>query len=234
MKASPGKSKLVTFWRQTAKPLLTVVIVVTAVRSAIADWNDVPTGSMKPTIVEGDRVFVNKLAYDLKVPYTTWHLAQWSNPKRGDVVVFYSPKDGTRLVKRVVGLPGDRIELLNDHLLVNGQTAVYGALPKEIIDAIPALEQPTHEFATEKIGDNQPHPVMVTPSLPAMRTFGPGIVPENHYFMMGDNRDNSFDSRYFGPVSRDRIIGEATTVVISLNRDRYYAPRWHRFFSSLR
>src|ERR1700685_1364309 len=119
------------FWRETAKPIGILVLVMTALRSAVADWNDVPTGSMNPTIIEGDRVFVNKLAYDLKVPFTTWHLAQWSNPKRGDIVVFFSPVDGIRLVKRVVGLPGDRIELANDRLLINGRPSEYDPLPAD-------------------------------------------------------------------------------------------------------
>src|SRR5258707_4743278 len=114
------KQKWTTFLRKEAKPLLITLLVLFAFRSAIADWNDVPTGSMKPTIIEGDRVLVNKLAYDLKVPFTTWHIAQWDNPKRGDVVVFYSPADEVRLVKRVIGLPGDRIELKNNEVFVNG------------------------------------------------------------------------------------------------------------------
>jgi len=229
-----GRDRILQFWRQTAKPMLTLVLVITALRSAVADWNDVPSGSMKPTIVEGDRVFVNKLAYDLKVPYTTWHLAQWSDPKRGDIVVFYSPADEKRLVKRVVGLPGDRIELVNDELLVNGQPARYDPLPIDVVDAIPASEQAQHVFAAEQIGATAPHPVMTTPALNARRFFGPQTVPQGHYFMMGDNRDNSFDSRYYGAVSRDRIVGQATTVVLSFNRDRYYAPRWQRFFSKLK
>src|SRR5580692_4040836 len=117
-----------SIWRNN-KSLLVFLLLMFAVRSAIADWNDVPTGSMNPTIVQGDRVFVNKLAYDLKVPFTTWHLAQWSNPRRGDIAVFYSPADGIRLVKRVIGLPGDKIELTNDRLLINGQPLEYDALP---------------------------------------------------------------------------------------------------------
>ena len=126
-KPTPWKERWRNFVRHDAKPLLITVLVLSAFRSAIADWNDVPTGSMKPTILEGDRVFVNKLAYDLKFPFTTWHLAQWDNPKRGDIVVFYSPLDGKRLVKRVVGLPGDRIELRNNRLLVNDAPVTYRA-----------------------------------------------------------------------------------------------------------
>src|SRR6266542_2688963 len=113
------------YWRQEIRPLLLLLLVVCAVRSSLADWNDVPTGSMKPTILEGDRVWVNKLAYDLKVPFTTWRVAEWSNPQRGDIVVFFSPHDGQRLVKRVVGLPGDTIELRNNTLVINGRPAVY-------------------------------------------------------------------------------------------------------------
>src|SRR5271168_1455814 len=128
MKESKGRERWKNVWRE-AKSLLMLILILTAVRSAIADWNDVPTGSMNPTIVQGDRVFVNKLAYDLKVPFTTWHLAQWSNPKRGDIVVFYSPVDGTRLVKRVIGLPGDQIELAHERLLINGNPSEYEALP---------------------------------------------------------------------------------------------------------
>ncbi len=226
------KQRWAKFVREDAKPLLILALVLFALRSAVADWNDVPTGSMKPTILEGDRILVNKLAYDLKVPFTTWHLAQWDNPVRGDIVVFFSPADGERLVKRVIGLPGDRVELRNNQLLVNGRPASYGALAPETISEIPAKEQPAHRFAAETITDHS-HPVMATPALNAKRTFGPVVVPAGQYFMMGDNRDNSFDSRFYGPVRRDRIVGRAATVVISLDHADHYLPRWHRFFSSL-
>jgi signal peptidase I len=232
MKTTLWKQKWMKFLREEARPMLVTVLVLFAFRSAVADWNDVPTGSMKPTIIEGDRVFVNKLAYDLKVPFTTWHLAAWDNPRRGDIVVFFSPYDGQRLVKRVVGAPGDRIELVNDQLLVNGQPARYEPLETRTINEIPAAEQPAHEFASETFADRT-HPVMATPALRAPRTFGPITVPENQYFMMGDNRDNSFDSRFYGCVERGRIVGRASAVVISLDHADHYLPRWHRFFTRL-
>src|SRR6187549_674844 len=100
-----------------------MLLVVTSLRSALADWNDVPTGSMKPTIQEGDRVVVNKLTYDLKVPFTTIEVLKWSDPKRGDIVVLFSPVDGTRLVKRVVALPGDRVAMYDNQLYVNNKAA---------------------------------------------------------------------------------------------------------------
>src|SRR5688500_19941607 len=93
---------------------LLMILIVSSLRSALADWNDVPTGSMKPTIQEGDRVVVNKLAYDLKVPFTTVNIFKWDDPKRGDIVVLFSPADGTRLVKRVVAVPGDQVEMRED------------------------------------------------------------------------------------------------------------------------
>lgn len=232
MKNNAQKQKWVKFLRDEAKPLLIMLVVMFAIRSAIADWNDVPTGSMKPTIMEGDRVFVNKLAYDLKVPFTTWHLAQWDNPKRGEIVVFFSPADEVRLVKRVVGVPGDRVELVSNELFVNGEPAKYGPLPQKTVNEIPVAEQSSHRFATETVADRS-HPVMATPALNSPRSFGPLVVPAGCYFMMGDNRDNSFDSRFYGCVERKRIVGRASAVVISLDRGDHYLPRWHRFFTSL-
>jgi signal peptidase I len=234
MKNERVKTRLVTFWKVTARPILIFVLVMTAFRSAIADWNDVPTGSMKPTIVEGDRVLVNKLAYDLKVPYTTWHLAQWSHPKRGDIVVFYSPYDGTRLVKRVVGLPGDRVEMVNERLIINGTPAKYEPLPEIISNVIPETDRRGAYFAREMAeSQSHSHAIMLTPSQTAPRTFEPFTVAANSYFMMGDNRDNSFDSRFYGPVPRSKIIGQATSIVISLDRNHYFLPRWTRFFNGL-
>jgi signal peptidase I len=226
------RQKLAGFWRKDGKSLLIMVLVLFAFRSAVADWNDVPTGSMKPTIIEGDRVLVNKLSYDLKFPFTTWHLLQWDNPKRGEIVVFFSPKDGIRLVKRVVGVPGDRIQLINNQLFVNGNPAQYEPLPQKIVDAIPSDEQPSHKFATETVQEKS-HAVMVTPALSGAPNFGPITVGTNQYFMMGDNRDNSFDSRFYGCVDRKEIVGRASAVVISLDHDHHFSPRWHRFFSKL-
>ncbi|MGA2175685.1 MAG: signal peptidase I [Verrucomicrobiota bacterium] len=232
MKQFLSKQRWANYWRES-KSLVLTVLILTAVRSAIADWNDVPSGSMNPTIVQGDRVFVNKLAYDLKVPFTTWHVAQWSNPKRGDIVVFFSPVDGTRLVKRVVGVPGDRIELVNDRLFLNGRAAQYEPLSASVGRDVPPSVHGPRFFAAEKTGENPRHAVTVLPLVAARRTFGPVTVPGGEYFMMGDNRDDSYDSRFWGAVERERIVGRASLVVLSLDRQHYYAPRWNRFFTGL-
>ncbi len=209
-----------------------VGLVVFSVRSSLADWNDVPSGSMKPTILEGDRVFINKLAYDLKVPFTTGHIAEWANPERGEIVVFYSPHDGKRLIKRVVGVPGDTVELRENMLVINGKPVEYRAVSETLAADLASADQVKRVFVTELL-PGQPHAVAATPSLPALRSFGPYTVPEDHYFMLGDNRDDSYDSRYWGFVKRDQILGHATSVVLSFDRNRHWQPRWNRFFSSL-
>jgi len=232
MNAATLRTKLRHWWVTEIRPLLVLAVILFAIRSSLADWHDVPTGSMKPTILEGDRVYVNKLAYDLKVPFTTLHIAQWSNPQRGDIVVFYSPHDGQRLVKRVIGLPGDTVELRNDALILNSQPIEYGPIAEELLrDASPA-DRGSHVFATEQL-PGQTHAVAAWPAVRAKRDFGPITVPEGQYFMMGDNRDDSFDSRYWGTVDRKKIIGHATAVVLSFDKKHYWMPRWKRSFSSL-
>ncbi|MEA2711360.1 MAG: signal peptidase [Phycisphaerales bacterium] len=207
-------------------PVVLVVLVVTSFRSAIADWNIVPTGSMNPTIVEGDRIFVNKMAYGLRVPFTTWHVADWSAPQRGDVIVFHSPADGERLVKRVVALPGETVSMINNLLYINGQPANLALAPAGVIGG--------RIFATETLsGASSPHPIIVTPALPARRDFAAVTVPADHYFVLGDNRDNSGDSRYFGFVPRENITGRSSRVLYSLDADDFYLPRWERTLEAL-
>ncbi|HNQ21754.1 MAG TPA: signal peptidase I [Phycisphaerae bacterium] len=220
------------FWHNWGKPLLVVAIVLGSFRSAVADWNDVPTGSMKPTILEGDRILVNKLAYDLKVPFTTWHLARWGDPQRGDVVVLFEPDSGRRLVKRVIGLPGDSIALENNRLVLNGEAAPYGRLAQDVLEDLDPAERAKHVCAEETLG-GRGHPVMATPGVLAPRSFGPLTVPAGHYFVMGDNRDESRDSRYFGFVPRNRIVGRARAIALSFDPQHYYLPRWERFCTPL-
>lgn len=212
--------------------LLIAVLIATSIKSAIADWNTVPTGSMKPTIVEGDRIFVNKLAYDLKVPYTTFHLAEWGNPLRGEIVVFYSPEDRKRLVKRVVGLPGDTLAMKDSRLYINGTGLEYKLPGREIIEEYLVDEKYTQATFIENLGGNE-HPVMLLPHSRDLNSFGPLTVPEGKYFMMGDNRYDSLDSRYFGFIDRGSIIGRATAIVISLDINNKYKPRFERFFTRL-
>lgn len=221
------KKKLKMFLKGWGYSIFVAVIIATSFKSAIADWNIVPTGSMKPTILEGDRIFVNKLAYDLKFPYTTWHIVEWNDPQRGEIVVFYSPVDNRRLVKRVIGLPGDTIVLLNNTLLINGNSLQYEPVNSQLDGKI------SKQYCVMENLIGRKHPVMITPYRTSLRSFGPVTVPEGSYFVMGDNRDNSADSRYFGFVERNRIVGQATAIVASLDINNHYRPRWERFFTKL-
>jgi signal peptidase I len=141
-------------------------------------------------------------------------------------------KDGKRLVKRVIGLPGDTVELQNERLVINGQPVDYASPDPEMAAQLSGAERERSIFATEKL-PACPHAVMAINGVPAMRTFAPVQVPDGHYFMMGDNRDDSFDSRYFGTVARGQIVGRATSVVLSLDKKNYWLPRWNRTCSSL-
>ena len=226
------ESKLKHLWLEW-RGLLIFLVVMLLFRSAIADWNQVPTGSMKPTILIGDRVVVNKLAYDLKLPFTTWHLAKWDNPKRGEIVTFYSPKDEKLLIKRIVGISGDVVSLRNNQLFINNQASAYTELARSIIEQLDAEQQEEHAFYTETIDDVE-HPVMLVPSAPTQyNSFGPVKVPDDHYLVLGDNRDHSGDSRIIGFVERDRITGRAHTVAFSVDYEDNYLPRIDRFIKDL-
>jgi signal peptidase I len=226
------KKTITRWWTDWLRSVLLIILLITSFRSAIADWNDVPTGSMKPTIFEGDRIVVNKLAYDLKIPFTTKRLFAWSQPESGDIVVLYSPVDGRRLVKRVIGVPGDTIAMVEDQLMVNGEKISYAPLAPGLVNGrTPGFEG--HFLATEKLGDRQ-HAVMITHGRRSLPSFAPVEVQNETYFVMGDNRDESFDSRYFGTVPRDSIVGRATVVAASVDPEHHYLPRWNRFFHPLR
>ena len=225
------KKTLTRWWTDWLRSVLLIVLIITSFRSAVADWNDVPTGSMKPTIFEGDRIVVNKLAYDLKIPFTTRRVISWAEPSRGDIVVLYSPVDGKRLVKRVVGVPGDTVSMIDDRLIVNGDVVSYAPPPPDLVSG-PTPGSEGKLIASERLGE-RPHAVMIPHGAHCRPTFAPVHVPEDAFFLMGDNRDESFDSRYFGTVSRSRIVGRATVVAASVDPDRNYRPRWERFFRSL-
>jgi signal peptidase I len=215
------------------RALLIFFGVMMVFRSAFADWMLVPSGSMNPTIVEGDRILVNKMAYGLRIPFTMTRLTDGENPKRGDIVIFPSPKDGTTLVKRVIGLPGETVEMRDERLFIDGVAVDYAATNENDADLPQATRARRHAIVAEKL-TGQPHPIMTLPDRPAARNFGPARVPEGEYLVLGDNRDNSADSRYIGFIPRDAIYGRAFGVAYSLDADRWYRPRFDRTFTTLR
>lgn len=248
--------------RALLTPLLLILFVMAPLRSIVADWNDVPSGSMRPTILEGDRIVVDKLAFGLRVPFShnMW-LAHWGEPARADVVTFASPVDSTCMVKRVIALAGDRVALDRNRVIVNGHAAQYQVLREldrspgptgAMLDVIVADEylivSAPHD--ADNPGDpadlsspaarNQPptltspHTILVTPGVPSVRSFSELVVPEGCVFVMGDNRDLSNDSRFIGFVPIANIYGRVTSVALSLDPRASYAPRWERWFTVMR
>lgn len=224
--------KYARLWREW-RGVFIFLLLMTVFRSSFADWNFVPSGSMKPTLRVGDVILVDRLAYNLKIPFTTVEVAKWAAPRRGDIVVFFSPKNGERLVKRVIGLPGDVIAMDNDRLLINGRAVHYTPIGLSAFDTGGFFPLARHEEFEEHLAGSI-HLLRITPTDPAMRSFGPVRVPAGHYFMMGDNRDNSYDSRYFGFVPRRDIVGRVRRVLVSFDPGDYYLPRSGRYFYPLR
>ena len=199
-----------------------------AFRSAWADWVHVPTGSMNPTILEGDRLLVDKHVFGVRVPWTLVRLTPGRDPMRGEIVVFDSPTDGTSLVKRVIAVPGDVVSLDESGLIVNGQRAHYAPGDVERLQTLLAATIAQEPQIFRESGFGSRHDILQLPNRYARRSVPPIRVPDDMYFMMGDNRDNSADSRYFGFVPRRNIVGHATRVAFSLNPDHHYMPRGGR------
>jgi signal peptidase I len=213
-------------WVRTNKGFLMFLLLFGIFRTAIADWNPVPSGSMHPNILEGDVVLVNRLAFDLKLPLTDIILTHLGEPRRGDVVTFSSPKDGTKLIKRVIALPGDVVEMRDERLVINGQPASY-TLEDEASETLPGGLTKALQV-TETVGGAQ-HRIQILPQVAALRNFGPVTVPQDQFMMLGDNRDNSADSRFIGLVPRQLLIGRAERVLVSADMLGNWMPRTERF-----
>src|SRR5690242_18671916 len=185
MQMSAIRKKARRLWREEIRPLMILAAVLFSLRSSLADWNDVPTGSMRPTILEGDRIFVDRTAYDLRVPFVGWRVVTRDEPKRGEIVVFWSPVDEKRLVKRVVGIPGDTVAVRDGRVYLNGAPAQYAALSASDWRGLDAPGLDTRTVALETEPGARPHAVMASSGWPAGPSFGPEVVPPGRYFVMG-------------------------------------------------
>jgi signal peptidase I len=228
-----GASRIARSAREWCLTLVVVAAVLLPLRSSVADWHDVPSGSMRPTIIEGDRIWVNKLAYGLRFPFTRAWVARWDAPARGDIVTFASPADGRRLVKRVIGLPGDRISMMGNRLFVNGEPVAYTIVERDVQGTLPDGRPARQILARERLPGGAEHPIAITPGLASPSTFAEIVVPPGQYFVMGDNRDQSLDSRSLGFVDESAIYGRARHVALSLDRSNWFLPRFDRFLTRL-
>jgi signal peptidase I len=174
---------------------------------------------------------VNRLAYDLKLPLTDHIVLRLGEPQRGDIVTFSSPRDGVRLIKRIVAIPGDRVAMQDKQLILNGERASYPAMQAQAEPA--ALDAPWQaEFRVEQVADEK-YLIQWLPGVAARDNFATQLVPEGQYLMLGDNRDNSADSRYIGMVPRHLLIGKAVRVLLSVDILGLWLPRLERFGQAL-
>lgn len=218
-------------WVRANKGFLLFLFLFGVFRTAVADWNPIPSGSMRPNLLEGDVVLVNRLAFDLKLPLTDVILARIGEPQRGDVVTFSSPRDGTRTIKRIVALPGDVVEMRDERLIINGRAASYAVLD-QVVEPVGG----THADAlrlNETLGAAR-HRIQVMPQIAAARDFGPVAIPQDAFMVLGDNRDNSADSRFIGLIPRQKLIGRAERILVSADYLGNWMPRPERFGMALR
>lgn len=171
--------------------IVTAVVVVMSARSSLADHYVVPSGSMLPTVEEGDRIVVDKLAYGLRLPFSRLYLSEGDRPRLGEVVVLLSPESGIVLLKRIVAGPGDRIEVVDGRLLINGEEVPVRTVSGEHLEE---LGQRTHPIRLTRGGGPD---------------YGPITVPADRYLVLGDNRGDSRDGRVFGLVEGSAILGRA-------------------------
>tara|TARA_Y200000002_G_scaffold331666_1_gene296977 strand:+ start:1288 stop:1923 length:636 start_codon:yes stop_codon:yes gene_type:complete len=199
-------------------PFILFVVLLFSFRSSVADWYYVPTGSMEPTIYVGDRVIVDKSAYTLEIPFTDVVLAKTGAVNRGDIVIINSHAADTRLIKRVVAVEGDRVRLEENRLSINGEKASVEAKGSSL-------------FLENILGHTRTIALNPLPS-PA-KSFNAVTVPKGHVLAIGDNRNNSVDSRYYGFIPVEEIQGKANYVAFSLDTEDMYLPRKERFFTAL-
>jgi signal peptidase I len=219
-------------WLRANKGFIAFLMLFGLFRTAVADWNPIPSASMHPNLLEGDVVFVNRLAFDLKVPLTDVVVAHLGEPQRGDIVTFSSPLDKTRLIKRVIALPGDTVAMQKDQLIINGQPAGY-SMPADAVEAIEHVGKLQALQLTETSGGSERRIQLLPQVASSRRDFAPLTVPAGSYLMLGDNRNNSMDSRYIGLVPREMLIGRAVRVLVSADIVGNWMPRTERFGMAL-
>ena len=195
--AVEGKIRKKSVFREYAEAAIIAVLLALFIRTFVVQAFKIPSGSMEPTLLVGDHILVNKFIYGVKIPFVRKTIIPIHQPRRNDVIVFIYPKDPSKdFIKRVIGLPGDRIEMLGHSIYINGK------------------------LFRDKHG-------VYTASPDSSTRFGPVMVPQGHIFVMGDNRDHSYDSRFWGFVPLSSVKGKAFIVYWSW-------PHWKRLFHIIR
>ncbi|MCB0364819.1 MAG: signal peptidase I [Bdellovibrionaceae bacterium] len=240
------------FWTEGAGSFIIAVLIALTIRWAFIEAYVIPSGSMLPTLLVHDHIFVNKIVYGLRLPFTSDWLVKFGEPSRGDVLVFkYPEKPSMFYIKRVVGTPGDRVFYENGSLFVN-EELIEKQVPQALIEEMHWLRDEhfpgdgpgakgRYVHWEEKLGHSL-HSILLKTEDQTNVAYGPYEVPEGHYFVMGDNRDNSQDSRFWEPgkqfVPREYVVGRAMFVWLSCDKTlpvvsflcSPFSLRWDRFF----
>lgn len=231
-----GRILMQPWWLDWTAGLFPVIAAVFFLRSFLFEPFKIPSGSMIPTLLVGDLILVNKFTYGVRLPVIHTKIIEGNKPERGDVLVFrYPPQPSLDYIKRVVGVPGDEVAYINKRLTINGQAVDTKAAP----DFFEEDSMRYFKQFEEQLG-SQPHRLLNNPDVPAFvqgasnfayrdncRYSVEGVtckVPEGHYFMMGDNRDNSLDSRYWGFVPEGNIVGKAFFVWMNFGSLKRIGP----------
>jgi signal peptidase I len=212
-----------------SKSFFPVLAIVLVLRSFIVEPFQIPSESMVPTLEVGDFILVNKFTYGLRLPVVRTKVVDLGEPERGDVMVFFPPGESRYFIKRVIGLPGDEISIFDNQLTINGEL-----VEQEVIDREAATNRGefcyraggSYIVAQEDLGQDG-HRIRKCTVAGSLSREGFWIVPEGHYFMMGDNRDNSSDSRDWGSVPEDRIVGKAFAIWMHWE-SLFSLPSFHR------
>jgi signal peptidase I len=199
-------------WREYLEAIVIALFLALFIRAFVVQAFSIPSGSMLETLQIGDYLLVNKFAYGIRNPFTNQVMINLGEPQRGDIVVFIYPKDPTKdFIKRVVGLAGDKIQIVNKKLYINDKL----------------IETPQAIFKDYHIIDQNDHWITANSEGSRRDNFGPITVPPGQVFVMGDNRDHSYDSRFWGFVPLDNVRGKAWIIYFSLDNKKLW-PRWDR------
>jgi signal peptidase I len=229
----PNVNTKKSFYKEWIEPFLIAAVVALFIRQFVVEAFKIPSGSMIPTLTIGDHLLVNKFVYGPRIPFTDTRLFTWKKPQRGDVIVFKYPQDESKdFIKRVVGVPGDKIQIVNGKLKINDQLVditPIGAPADKSVEAGESFGKPM--LYEEQLGTVR-HEMQYLHDQSG-ENFGPETVPQDSVFVMGDNRDNSQDSRFWGFVKYNKILGRALIIYWSWDgNDRWV--RWERIGSLIR
>jgi signal peptidase I len=222
---APKRARNMPILVEYARSFFPILLIVFLLRSFLFEPFRIPSGSLEPTLQIGDFILVNKFSYGVRLPVVQKKIINISEPKRGDVIVLRWPPDPSfSFIKRVIGLPGDHIKYINKELFVNGEKIQQAFLKNSIAQGEGADEWPVQEKNENLLGVE--HLIFIDPKKSG-QDFDDIVVPDNMYFVMGDNRDDSADSRYWGFVPEKNIVGKAVLVWMSFEHGKY-GIRWKR------